>query len=294
MQTQGVPSNSFVWGKIENTTTIPTLPHHKFFYLVSRTHNLYLVSTISSNPTIDTPTTSSQYLTMPSAKNNPTSPSGSARSSMSSPSKAVKQLQGLVKSGLAFRKNKKAAKSKKTKRTDDTATTTTKSSDTKPLFLVEDSNSETTEEVNMHDVEDSADEASAIDLVVLLMHPISHRFELLQLEFDEAQKAKVSDLLAQIPISVTEDRLKDQLYDAILDESSTDPSRSLVLKSTKLVDAFKGTKQKSKTGTRKMVLVARPQGLSNADTLKMAKPIFTNKDISSMVRTAVLLFEQTT
>ncbi len=201
----------------------------------------------------------------------------------SAPKKRVQPFKGLAKSVGAFRKSK----SKKSKRSSSKAASIAME-ESKNRFLVEDSNSSITEDANLLDSETDSD--YGLDLVVLLMHPISHRFELLQLEFDEADKAKISDLLAQIPLSVTENCLKDQIYDSILDQNSSDKGRPLILKSTKLVDAFgrKLSKTKAEDGSTtssfKMVLVARPQGLSNADALKMAKPIFTNKDISSMVR----------
>ena len=128
---------------------------------------------------------------------------------------------------------------------------------------------------------------TSLDLVVLLMHPVSHRFELVQLEFADGKKAKVSDLLGQIPVSVTEECLKSQLYDSILDQDSTDPGRPRVHGSTRLIEAFGGgggENNSDGTTSRKMVLVARPQGITDHDALKMAKPIFTNKDILSMVR----------
>ena len=202
----------------------------------------------------------------------------SPTSTSSSPKKRVKSFKGLAKTVGAFRKNK----NKKAKKTNSKAAAVAME-EPKNMFLVEDSNSSTTEDANFAEDTDSD---YGLNLVVLLMHPISHRFELLQLEFDEADKAKVSDLLAQIPLSVTEDCLKDQIYDAILDHNSSEPNRPLVLKSTKLVDAFgrKLSKKQEDSSSFKMVLVARPQGLSNVDTLKMAKPIFTNKDISGMVR----------
>ena len=48
-----------------------------------------------------------------------------------------------------------------------------------------------------------------LQLVLLLMDPKTRRFELLQLEFD-SDKARVSDILAQIPISVTEPLLENK------------------------------------------------------------------------------------
>ncbi len=182
-----------------------------------------------------------------------------------------------------------AFRKKKAKKTSNAASIAmdNKSAESKKQFLVQDSNSSTTEDVNLLELD--SDVEYSLDLVVLLMHPVSHRFELLQLEFDEASKAKISDLLAQIPLSVTENCLKDQLYDGILNQDSADPGSPLILKSTKLIDAFGRKLSKPETPADnaqpsiKMVLVARPQGLSNEEALKMAKPIFTNKDISSMV-----------
>ena len=137
------------------------------------------------------------------------------------------------------------------------------------------------------DDDDDTTTTTSLDLVVLLMHPVSHRFELVQLEFADGKKAKVSDLLGQIPVSVTEECLKSQLYDSILDQDSTDPGRPRVHGSTRLIEAFGGgggENNSDGTTSRKMVLVARPQGITDHDALKMAKPIFTNKDILSMVR----------
>jgi hypothetical protein len=155
--------------------------------------------------------------------------------------------------------------------------------------------------------------SAGLDLVVLLMDPISHRFELLQLEFDEKLKAKVSDLLTQIPISVTEPSLKSIVYDGILDHNYYRSSVAValdatavvvsskdndavgrgqykVLPSSRIVEAFGGgngstSSSKSKTATpnTKMVLVARPTGISDAETLRLARPILTNKDVSKMV-----------
>ena len=217
---------------------------------------------LSSYLIVNTTTTEQQTITM-------------ASNTTASGTKKSKKFFG------AFRKNK----SKKVKKTSAAAIAMeNKSPQEKKQFLVEDSNSSTTEDVNLLELD--SDVEYSLDLVVLLMHPVSHRFELLQLEFDEASKAKISDLLAQIPLSVTESCLKDQLYDGILNQDSADPSAPLLLKSTKLIDAFGRKLSKPEDSAKpaiKMVLVARPQGLSNEDALKMAKPIFSNKDISSMV-----------
>ena len=160
-------------------------------------------------------------------------------------------------------------------------------------------------------------DGGGLDLVVLLMDPISHRFELLQIEFEEQSKAKISDLLTQIPISVTEPSLKSILYDGILDhnyyrssttveilkmkkngsdgnenENENEPSgrgQYKLLPSSRIIEAFGSggattstSKSKSNMST-KMVLVARPTGISDAETLRLARPILINKDVSKMV-----------
>ena len=122
-----------------------------------------------------------------------------------------------------------------------------------------------------------------LDLVVLLMDSISHRFELLQLEFEDRSTAKVSDLLVQIPLSVTEPSLKKLIYDGILDENYYRASAEIlggmsVLPSSILYETFGSGR------STKMVLVAKPEGVSNAECLRLAKPILSNRDVSKMVR----------
>lgn len=204
-----------------------------------------------------------------------------------SSSKGVKKgskLQGLVKSGWSSVRRSKSYKKKKSASSstlDDASSTQAASialdDKTANTFLVTDGNSST------------SPTGSGLDLVVLLMDPVSHRFELLQLEFDDASKAKVSDLLVQIPLSVTEPCLKEIVYDGILDDnyyrSSTELLGTTVAPSSKLIDAFgpRASTFAKSNGSIKMVLVARPSGVSNAATLRLAKPIFTNSDVSNMV-----------
>jgi hypothetical protein len=125
---------------------------------------------------------------------------------------------------------------------------------------------------------------SALELVVLLMDPISRRFELLQLEFDSS-KAKVSDLLTQIPLSVTEPKLQEQQFVGVLDHRG-----QLEEGSTRLLQAFgssaenqSGIPSQTSNATQKLVLVAKPKGLSTKETMRLAKPILTFTQVDKMV-----------
>ena len=206
---------------------------------------------------------------------------------VSSPTSVSSPSTKRVKSKWSFRRNKSTKNKSNSSTSSQTASIVmTDEENAKTKFLVENPSSPSSVQAGSNDTENKT-VGSRLDLVVLLMHPLSHRFELLQLEFDEANRAKVSDLLAQIPLSITEACLKNQLYDSILDQDSADQGKPRVLKSTRLVEAFDhaGSKEvhESLGASSKMVLVARPQGVSDFDALKMAKPIFTNKDIANMV-----------
>jgi hypothetical protein len=199
----------------------------------------------------------------------------SSPTSVSSPStKSAK-----MKSKWGFRRNKstkKRSNSSTSSRTASIGMADDETANTKPMAGNEDPSAPSSYYVQAKEA-GTKTAGSGLDLVVLLMHPLSHRFELLQLEFDEADRARVSDLLSQIPLSVTEACLKDQLYDSILDQDSADEGTPRVQRSTRLVEAF--------GHASKMVVVARPQGVSDLAALKMAKPILANKDIANMVRT---------
>mmetsp|Transcript_41478 Transcript_41478/g.99383 ORF Transcript_41478/g.99383 Transcript_41478/m.99383 type:complete len:506 (+) Transcript_41478:225-1742(+) len=121
-----------------------------------------------------------------------------------------------------------------------------------------------------------------LELVVLLMDPTTRRFELLQLEFD-SPKAKVSDLLTQIPASVTEPALKSDSVEfvGVLDHTGV-----VVEGSTKLLNAFGGSNATTTTTTKKstkIVLVAKPKGVSSKETIRLARPILTDKQVSKML-----------
>lgn len=108
-----------------------------------------------------------------------------------------------------------------------------------------------------------------LKVVLLLMDPETRRFELLQLEFD-SNKALVSDVLAQIPISVTEDTLRQQRYIAIANHYGTEMIPTMLLASF-----CQGNE----------VLVAIPDNVGSAECIRLARPILSDENVVSMVRT---------
>ena len=67
-----------------------------------------------------------------------------------------------------------------------------------------------------------------LKVVLLLMDPETRRFELLQIEFDSL-KALVLDVLAQIPVSATEEALRKQTYTGICKHNGKDMVESKLL-----------------------------------------------------------------
>jgi len=115
--------------------------------------------------------------------------------------------------------------------------------------------------------EASVGKALTLQLVLLLMDPSTRRFELLQLEFD-SDKAKVSDILAQIPISVTEASIRHQKYQGVIDHTHIPQNET-----AKLVDFCQG----------KTVLVAVPKGLPIKECVRLARPILCDKQVERML-----------
>ncbi len=111
-------------------------------------------------------------------------------------------------------------------------------------------------------------ETLSLELVLLLLDPTTRRFELLQLEFDSL-RARVVDILAQIPVSVTEDSIRNQQYEGVIVETC-----ELMDQTARLVDFCRG----------KQVLVALPKGLSIKDCVRLARPILSNAKVLEMVR----------
>jgi hypothetical protein len=113
-----------------------------------------------------------------------------------------------------------------------------------------------------------------LKVVLLLMDPQTRRFELLQLEFDSL-KALVSDVLAQIPVSVTEDALRMQTYSGICGHDG------LEMTSDKLLATFCHGND---------VLVALPTGFTAKDCARLAKPILGDEKVGAMVRHWITIY----
>lgn len=112
-----------------------------------------------------------------------------------------------------------------------------------------------------------------LKVVLLLMDPTTRRFELLQLEFD-SMKALVSDVLAQIPESVTEESLRKQSYKAICGKDGIE------MMPEELLSSFcQGSD----------VLVAVPESISGSDCARLATPILNDDKVVSMVSSSFLL-----
>ncbi|KAG7339764.1 hypothetical protein IV203_028225 [Nitzschia inconspicua] len=209
-----------------------------------------------------------------------------SRSRLRKPKMTGSKLKGMVKSGWKSVK-KLSSKGGSTVSSSDMASRT--STDNGSIAFTSETdcggNSSASKAATMESLLDSkggsfvnaATTESALELVVLIMDPISQRFELLQLEFD-SWKAKVSDLLTQIPISVTEPSLKEQPFVGVLDSHG-----SLQEGSTRLMEAFGTDGSKTIRSTTKLVLVAKPEGMSTKETMRLAKPILTNTQVSKML-----------
>lgn len=110
-------------------------------------------------------------------------------------------------------------------------------------------------------------EVTSLQLVLLLMDPSTRRFELLQLEFD-SMRARVVDIIAQIPISVTEEAIRGQEYEGVIDEAG-----KIFDASARLVEFC----------SEKQILVAVPKGLSVKECTRLARPILSDAQVLKMV-----------
>ena len=110
--------------------------------------------------------------------------------------------------------------------------------------------------------------AKPIQIVLLLMDPNSRRFELLQLEFD-ANKALVYDVVSQVQTSATEETLRKLKYGGICDQDGLE-----MIESLKLSNFCDGNE----------IVMAIPEGMTGAATIKLARPILSDQRVVDMVR----------
>lgn len=123
------------------------------------------------------------------------------------------------------------------------------------------------EEDEESDLFDDGNKGYLLKVVLLLMDAKSRRFELLQLEFDSI-KATVADVLAQIPVAVTEECLQEQSYEGITCSDGQEKNDPDVL-----ADFCKGGD----------VMVAIASGMSAAECVKLALPILSDSKVIAMV-----------
>mmetsp|Transcript_40160 Transcript_40160/g.58714 ORF Transcript_40160/g.58714 Transcript_40160/m.58714 type:complete len:423 (-) Transcript_40160:456-1724(-) len=106
-------------------------------------------------------------------------------------------------------------------------------------------------------IEQPASSVDPLRLILLLLDPSSRRFELLQLEFD-ASRAHVIDVLNQIPLTATEDTLRNKQYRGLCNRAGTEMFKDGLLSECNIEDG---------------VLVAIPRGLTSQESAKLASPI---------------------
>mmetsp|Transcript_7906 Transcript_7906/g.22020 ORF Transcript_7906/g.22020 Transcript_7906/m.22020 type:complete len:547 (+) Transcript_7906:210-1850(+) len=107
-------------------------------------------------------------------------------------------------------------------------------------------------------------------VVVLLMDVKTRRFELLQLEFD-SEKAMVSDVLSQVPVSVTEETLRLQQYQGVVVYTGEE-----MLADKKLSGFCKGSD----------VLVAVPKEMESEEVARLSKPILSDPNVVDMLKSS--------
>ena len=110
-------------------------------------------------------------------------------------------------------------------------------------------------------------ETAALQVILLLMDPGTRRFELLQLEFD-SNHAIVKDVLAEVPLSVTEEVLRKQNYSGVCDRTGQE-----LYVSTRLSEACGPAD----------ILIAIPENVPAMECARLAKPILQDKNVVEMV-----------
>uniref|UniRef100_A0A7S4QYB4 Uncharacterized protein n=1 Tax=Ditylum brightwellii TaxID=49249 RepID=A0A7S4QYB4_9STRA len=116
-------------------------------------------------------------------------------------------------------------------------------------------------------IEQPASSVDPLRLILLLLDPSSRRFELLQLEFD-ASRAHVIDVLNQIPLTATEDTLRNKQYRGLCNRAGTEMFKDGLLSECNIEDG---------------VLVAIPRGLTSQESAKLASPILGDPKVLATV-----------
>ena len=186
-------------------------------------------------------------------------------------SKSFKRIRGFLRGESRRKKAAKAARNKASKASDNRSAADDASTiygvdvdDRSVVSKTEETKSAATTSLLAADKKKSY----MLKVVLLLMDPKTRRFELLQLEFD-SMKALVSDVLAQIPVSVTEDVLRKQTYTGICGADGVE------MNSYKLLSKFcKGNE----------VLVAIPTNVPASECARLARPILGDDKVVAMVR----------
>jgi hypothetical protein len=110
--------------------------------------------------------------------------------------------------------------------------------------------------------------AETVHVILLLLSVNSRRFELLQLEFDP-NIVRVSDLIASVSASASDEELRNQKYIGICRADGTELPMELLLK-----DGVK---------TENEVMVAVPEGATAFSCTKLAAPILNDPKVRFMV-----------
>jgi len=181
--------------------------------------------------------------------------------------KSFKRIRGLL-SGKS-RRERKAQQNKANNAASAPSTPTTAGDEQSTVYNVDVEDRSVVTAPSTAEPSYAEKKAYMLKVVLLLMDPETRRFELLQLEFDSL-KALVSDVLAQIPVSVTEEPLRKQTYTGICGRDGKEMSPE------KLLSSFcKGND----------VLVAIPSSMPAKECARLARPILGDEKVVSMVST---------
>ena len=113
----------------------------------------------------------------------------------------------------------------------------------------------------------------SITLVILLFHPQTLRFELLQLELDDVKGLKVKDVIEQLEDSITEPALKELHFVGLVDRAGgRHKGESSLSKALR--------KRRNHT---KDILVGLSKGVSIDEVFKRARPILGDPNVGRMV-----------